>query len=38
LSLKKALEEISREKGKKYDPKVAEACINLIRNKKFKFY
>jgi putative nucleotidyltransferase with HDIG domain len=38
LGMEKALEEISREKGKKYDPQVVEACINLIRNKGFKFY
>jgi len=38
LGMDKALDEISREKGKKYDPVVADACINLIRNKKFKFH
>ncbi|MHC1719742.1 MAG: PAS domain S-box protein [Clostridiaceae bacterium] len=37
LGLDKALEEISREKGKKYDPEVVDACTNLFMNKKFTF-
>lgn len=34
LGMKKALEEINKGKGKLYDPKVVDACIKLVKNKK----
>ncbi len=37
LGTNEALEEIDRGKGKLYDLEVAEACLRIIRNKKFKF-
>jgi PAS domain S-box-containing protein len=36
LSVEEALKEISKHKGKLYDPKVAEACLKVFREKKFK--
>ena len=36
LSVEEALKEISRNKGKLYDPKVAAACIKVFLEKKFK--
>jgi len=33
----KALEEISKNKGILYDPKVADACLKLFKRKEFKF-
>jgi len=32
-----ALEEISKNKGKSYDPDVVDACLKVIREKGFKF-
>lgn len=37
LGIEKALEEISRNKGILYDPKVVEICLYLFREKGFKF-
>jgi len=37
LGIDKALEEISMNKGKLYDPSVAEACIKLFKEDGFKF-
>ncbi len=37
LGIDKALEEITDNKGKLYDPDVVEACLNLFRSEKFKF-
>jgi putative nucleotidyltransferase with HDIG domain len=35
--LEKALEEITQNKGKLYDPDVVDTCIKLFKNKDFKF-
>jgi len=35
--IKKALKEISQNKGILYDPKVVDTCLKLFRKKKFKF-
>lgn len=37
LGMDKALKEIKKGKNKLYDPKVVEACVRLIADKKFKF-
>ena len=37
LGIKKALEEISQNRGILYDPKVVDICLQLFREKKFKF-
>lgn len=37
LGIDKALEEISENKGKLYDPEVVDACIKLFREEGFKF-
>jgi len=37
LSIKTAIDEISKNKGKLYDPKIVDACIKVIRSKKFQF-
>ena len=37
LGLDKALEEITQDKGKLYDPKVADACKKLFAEGRFKF-
>ena len=37
LGLDKALEEISQNKGILYDPEVVDACLNLFKEKGFKF-
>jgi len=37
LGLDKALEEITQNKGKLYDPEVVDACLNLFKEKGFKF-
>jgi HD-GYP domain-containing protein (c-di-GMP phosphodiesterase class II) len=37
LGIKKALEEISQNRGILYDPKVRDTCLKLFREKKFKF-
>ena len=37
LGIKKTLEEISTNKGKLYDSKVVDVCINLFKKEKFKF-
>jgi len=37
LGMDKALEEITKNKGKLYDPGVVEACIKIITKKGFKF-
>jgi len=37
LSIDKALEEISQNKGILYDPEVVDACIKLFKEKGFKF-
>jgi len=37
LGIDKALEEISKNKGILYDPKVVDACIRLFKKKEFKF-
>ncbi len=37
LGMDKALMEIKKNKGKLYDPKVVDACIELFKNKDFKF-
>ncbi len=37
LGIDKALEEISQNKGILYDPKAADACLKLFREKGFKF-
>jgi putative nucleotidyltransferase with HDIG domain len=36
LGLDKALEEITRNKGKLYDPEVVDACLKLFKEKGFK--
>ena len=36
-SIEEALEELTRNKGKLYDPEVVEACIKLFKEKKFSF-
>jgi HD-GYP domain-containing protein (c-di-GMP phosphodiesterase class II) len=35
--LKKALEEISKNRGTLYDPSVVVACLKIFAEKKFKF-
>ncbi len=35
--IKKALEEIEKHKGIFYDPKIVDACIRVLHNKKFQF-
>jgi PAS domain S-box-containing protein len=37
LGLDKALEEITQNKGKLYDPQVVDACLKLFKEKGFKF-
>lgn len=37
LGIDKALEEITENKGKLYDPQVVDACVKLFKEKKFKF-
>jgi HD-GYP domain-containing protein (c-di-GMP phosphodiesterase class II) len=37
LGIDKALEEISMNKGKLYDPEVVDACIKLFKEDGFKF-
>ena len=37
LGIERALEEISHNKGKLYDPQMVDACLRLFREKKFKF-
>jgi len=37
LGLDKALEEITKNKGKLYDPEVVDACLKLFKKKGFKF-
>ena len=37
LGLDKALEEISKNRGKLYDPPVVDACLKLLNEKKFRF-
>jgi len=36
-SIEEALEELTRNKGKLYDPEVVEACVKLFKEKKFSF-
>jgi len=36
-SIEEALEELTRNKGKLYDPEVVEACVRLFKEKKFSF-
>ncbi|MBI2854382.1 MAG: HD domain-containing protein [Chloroflexi bacterium] len=37
LTIEQAMEEISRDKGMLYDPRVVEACLNLFARKGFTF-
>jgi len=37
LGIDKALAEIERGRGKKYDPQAAAACITLFKEHKFSF-
>jgi HD-GYP domain-containing protein (c-di-GMP phosphodiesterase class II) len=37
LGIDKALDEISKNKGKLYDSTVVEACIRLFNDKRFTF-
>jgi len=37
FGIEKALEEISHNKGKLYDPRVVDACLRLFREKEFRF-
>ena len=37
LGIKKALEEISQNRGILYDPKIADTCLKLFREKNFEF-
>lgn len=37
LGLEKALEEITQNRGIKYDPSVVDACLNVFANKGFDF-
>jgi HD-GYP domain-containing protein (c-di-GMP phosphodiesterase class II) len=37
LGIDKALEEITKNKGKLYDPEVVDACIKLFKEDGFKF-
>jgi len=37
IGIKEALEEISQNRGILYDPKVADTCLKLFREKKFEF-
>jgi len=37
LGIDKALEEISMNKGKLYDPEVADVCMKLFKEDGFKF-
>jgi response regulator RpfG family c-di-GMP phosphodiesterase len=37
LGIDKALEEISKNKGKLYDPGVVDTCLKLFNEKGFKF-
>ena len=37
LGIDKALEEILKNKGKLYDPKVVDACVSVFNEKKFDF-
>jgi HD-GYP domain-containing protein (c-di-GMP phosphodiesterase class II) len=37
LGIDKALEEISRNKGKLYDPDVVDACLELFNSGRFEF-
>ena len=36
-SIKEALEELIRNKGKLYDPEVVDTCVKLFKEKKFSF-
>jgi len=37
LSIEESLKEISKNKGKLYDPKVVDACLKIFKKKEFKF-
>jgi len=37
LGIDAALDEISHQKGVRYDPEVVEACLRLFRKKGFEF-
>jgi len=37
LGINKALEEISQNRGTLYDPEVVDTCLNLFKEKEFKF-
>jgi HD-GYP domain-containing protein (c-di-GMP phosphodiesterase class II) len=37
LGLDKALEEITKNKAKLYDPEVVDVCLKLFKEKRFKF-
>jgi HD-GYP domain-containing protein (c-di-GMP phosphodiesterase class II) len=37
LGIEKALEEISKNKGRLYDPDVVDACLKLFNSGKFEF-
>jgi len=37
LGIEKVLEEIQNNKGRLYDPKIVEACLKIITDKKFSF-
>ena len=37
LGIKMAIDEIRKNKGKLYNPKIAEACLKVITNKEFSF-
>jgi HD-GYP domain-containing protein (c-di-GMP phosphodiesterase class II) len=37
LGLDQALEEITKNKGKLYDPEVVDVCLKLFKEKGFKF-
>ena len=37
LGIDAALEEISKNRGILYDPKIVDACLKLFQDKEFKF-
>ena len=37
LNLKNAINELNKNKGKLYDKKVVDVCINLLKKKRFNF-
>jgi len=37
LGIDKALEEISQNKGKLYEPAIVDVCVRLFKEKDFKF-